>query len=156
MHTSKIQVGFAVLSIVVLLMSACGGGGGGGGTTPGTTTVLSAYVANYGDNSISQYTINPTTGALTPKSPATICAVPPQTTSCTVSGPQSVAVEPSGKYVYVANSVAGISQFTIGPGGVLQPMNPATVQSGPYGNSPTSVAVDPSGKYLYAVNSAGQ
>jgi len=154
MQASKIQAGFAALSIVVLLMTACGGGGGGG-TTTGTSTVLSAYVANYGDGTILQYTVNPSTGALMPKSPATICAVPPQTTPCTNYDPQSITVDPAGKYAYVANSLAGISQFTIGPGGVLQPMNPATVPWGSYASSPTSVAIDPSGKYLYAVNSAG-
>jgi len=150
MQAIKVQAGIVALSIVVLLMTACGGGGGGG-TTTGTTTVLSAYVANYGDGTISQYTINPSTGTLTPKTPATV----PSIVGNAMSLPTSIAVNPNGKYAYVANSSAGISQFTIGPGGVLQSMNPATISSGTSGYSPTSVAVDPSGKYLYAVNSAG-
>lgn len=150
MQASKIQTGFAALSIVVLLMTACGGGGGGGGTTSVTTTVLSAYVVNYGDGTISQYTINPTTGALTPKSPATV----PSIAGNTVSLPTSIVVDPTGKYAYVANSGGYvISQFTIGPGGVLQRMNPATVQSGSAGSGPTSIAVDPSGRYAYVANS---
>ncbi|MGA7595870.1 MAG: beta-propeller fold lactonase family protein [Gallionella sp.] len=152
MRTNRIQAGFAALSIVVLLMSACGGGGEG---VTGTTTVLSAYVANYGDGTISQYTINPSTGALTPKSPPTVVSDSALPAS---SGPTSIAVAVySGyaKYAYIANSLAGISQFTIGRGGVLQAMNPASVLSGGGGLSPTSVAVDPSGKYLYAVNSSG-
>jgi 6-phosphogluconolactonase len=152
MQASKIQAGFAALSIAVLLMSACGGGGGGG-TTTGTTTVLSAYVANYGDGTISQYTINPTTGALTPKSPATVCSMIVSSICNANSIPTSVAVDPTGRYAYVANSGDYvISQFTVGSGGALQPMNPATVPSGSGG--PTSIAIDPSGKYAYVANSS--
>lgn len=154
MQASKRQAGFAALSIVVLLMTACGGGGGGS-TTAGTSTVQSAYVANYGDGTISQYTINPSTGALTPKTPATLISTPGNSNSLPTSIAIAVDATGNGKYAYVANSNADISQFTIGPGGVLQPMNPATVQSGPSGNGPTSIAIDPSGKYLYAVNSLG-
>jgi len=156
MQASKIQAGFAALSIVVLLMSACGGGGGGGGsTTTGTSMVLSAYVANYFDGTISQYTINSSTGALTPKTPATVVSTPGNSNSLPTSIAVAVDATGNGKYAYVANSFADISQFTIGSGGVLQPMNPATVSSGPFGLSPTSVAVDPSGKYLYAANPSG-
>lgn len=152
MHASKIQAGFVASSIVVLLMTACGGGGGG--TTSVTTTVLSAYVANSGDGTISQYTINPSTGALTPKSPATICSMIVANLCNTSSFPASVAIDPTNKYAYVANSADQvISQFTIGPGGVLQRMNPATVLSGSAGSGPTSIAIDPSGKYAYSANS---
>ncbi len=51
----------------------------------------SAYVVG---TSISQYSIYPTTGDLTPKSPATV-ATPPN--------PEPIAVNPNGKYAYVAN-----------------------------------------------------
>jgi len=154
MRTNTIQVGFAALSIGVLLISACGGGGGTtAGTTTGTTTVLSAYVANYGDGTISQYTINPSTGALTPKSPATVCSMIVSSICYANSIPTSVAVDPTGRYAYVANSGDYvISQFTVGSGGVLQPMNPATVPSGSGG--PTSIAIDPSGKYAYVANNS--
>jgi len=153
MQASKRQAGFAALSIVVLLMTACGGGGGGS-TTAGTSTVLSAYVANSGDGTISQYTINPTTGALTPKSPATICTESPCNTA---DIPESIVVDPASKYVYVGNSGGTvISQFTIGAGGVLVPMNPPTVPAGNSGYGSYSVAIDKSGKYLYSANANGR
>src|SRR5450759_746200 len=63
-----------------------------------------AYVANYGDGTISEYSI--TNGALNTPEMATINAG---------SNPASVTVDPSGKYAYVANYGDGtVSQYTIG------------------------------------------
>ena len=138
------KIGYLLLCLAPTLLAACGGGGGGGAAA-GTTTVRSVYVANYGDNNISQYTIDASTGALTPKVPATVAAG---------AGPQSVTVDRGGKYAYVANSGDNtVSQFTIGAGGGLVPMNPATVLSGAPGSAPISIAVDPAGKYVYVANS---
>jgi DNA-binding beta-propeller fold protein YncE len=71
-----------------------------------------AYVANEGDGdlcgSVSMYTLNATTGALT--SVGTIAAPgapPPSPGSCS---PYSVAVDRSGKFAYVANEVALLQQ----------------------------------------------
>ena len=103
------------------------------------------YVVNQGGNTVSQYTIG-AGGALTPMSTATVPAG---------SVPSSVTIDPSGKYVYVANyglfGIAGgsISQYTIGAGGSLTPMTPATVAAG---TNPTSVTVDSLGKYAYVAN----
>src|SRR6202166_2901446 len=81
-----------------------------GGASPQSITVdptgKFAYVANGGafevtGGSVSMYTISPTTGALT--SGGTIdapCGPPPSPGSC---APYSVAVDPSGKFAYVAN-----------------------------------------------------
>ena len=67
------------------------------GTTPASVTVdptgRFAYVTNSGSTSVSVYTINPSTGALT-----SIGAVLTQTT------PSSVTVDPTGRFAYVANS----------------------------------------------------
>jgi DNA-binding beta-propeller fold protein YncE len=99
-----------------------------------------AYVANNGDGTVSQYTID-ANGTLTAMNPATVNAG---------VNPRSVAVDPSGKYVYVANNGDGtVSQYTIGANGTLTAMNPATVNAG---TGPISVAVDPSGKYVYVAN----
>ncbi len=49
--------------------------------------------------------------------------------------PYSIAVDPSGKYAYIANygynSInSTVSQYTIGTNGDLTPMSPATVSAG--------------------------
>jgi YVTN family beta-propeller protein len=69
-----------------------------------------AYVANTGgvfnsvSGSVSTYTINATTGALTSIDAAVAAG----------SGPRSVTVDPSGKFAYVANSGSNdISAYTI-------------------------------------------
>jgi 6-phosphogluconolactonase len=102
-----------------------------------------AYVANQYDNTISQYTIG-ADGTLTPMSPATVA---------TGETPESITVDPSGKYVYVPNAkpapAGRIYQYSIGADGALSPMSIPWVTAGTY---PESVAVDPSGKYAYVAN----
>ncbi len=66
------------------------------------------------------------------------------------SGPFSITVDPSGKFVYVANDLSdNVSQYTIGPDGSLTPMTTPTV---PAGSGPFSITVDPSGKFVYVAN----
>ena len=99
-----------------------------------------AYVANSGDNTVSQYTIS-VAGELTPMSTPTVQ---------TGAAPQSVAVDPAGRYAYVPNlNDNTVSQYTIGTGGSLLPMTPATVQTGA---GPWAVSIDPSGSYAYVIN----
>jgi YVTN family beta-propeller protein len=63
-----------------------------------------AYAANYGDNTISVYTIDQTTGALTAVGTAVAAG----------TGPTSVTVDPSGKFAYAANYGSNtISVYTI-------------------------------------------
>ena len=109
-----------------------------------------AYVANYGSNNVSQYTIgtpsSSTPGALAPMSPPTVLAG---------SNPYSVTVDPLGRYAYVANYGSNnVSQYTIGTPssstpGALAPMSPPTVLAG---SNPISVTVDPSGQFAYVAN----
>jgi DNA-binding beta-propeller fold protein YncE len=79
------------------------------------------YVSNSGDGTVSAFTINPTTGALTAiaGSPFTASGV-----ASTVT-PTALAIDPSSQYLYVANGDARtISVFTITAGtGVLIPGN---------------------------------
>ena len=109
------------------------------------------YVANDGDfevtgGSVSAYTIDATTGAL--KLMGTIAA------PCTVGpgscAPYSVAVHPSGKFVYVANeggfSPTSVSMYTINEG-YLEPIGLIAARG-----RAVSVAVHPSGKFAYLVN----
>jgi 6-phosphogluconolactonase (cycloisomerase 2 family) len=96
-----------------------------------------AYVTNSSLNSVSMYTINPTTGAL-----QRIGAVSAGTT------PFSVAVA-SGKFVYAVNEDSNdVSMYAINlTTGALEPLG--TVSAG---TTPKSVAVDPSGKFAYVAN----
>jgi 6-phosphogluconolactonase (cycloisomerase 2 family) len=103
-----------------------------------------AYVANSGDggtpSTVSQYAIGPS-GQLTALTPATVAAG---------IGPSAVAVDLSGKYVYVPNAGSNaVSQYTIGAGGSLTAIGSPV----PAGSSPAAITVDPGGKYAYVANS---
>jgi YVTN family beta-propeller protein len=89
--------------------------------------------------SVLMYAINVTTGALA--STGTIAAG---------TAPAFVAVDPSGKFVYVANSGSNnVSMYTIDTAtGAL-----TSVGTIPAGTEPLSVAVDPAGKFAYVTNS---
>ncbi len=69
-----------------------------------------AYVANSADNTVSQYSLDPSTGVLSPKSPATVA---------TRSGPTAIAVTPNGRSAYVVDegdSVVRSTASTLPPG----------------------------------------
>ncbi len=107
----------------------------------------SAYIADAGSfstpvNEISQYSINPATGKLTPKSPATVA---------TGAEPIAIAVAPDGKSAYVADATAHtISQYSISPAtGKLTPMSPRTVATG---SAPAWIVVAPDCKYAYVLS----
>src|SRR5258706_212871 len=122
-------------------MAGGGGGGGGGGSAPAAVSNIPrfAYVANQGSQTVSIYTVDAQTGQLRPNGYVTVGA-----------SPLSVTVDPSGRYAYVSNSNATVSQYTIGAAGALAPMTPATVPAGVAGT--TSITVDPSGRYAYVAN----
>ena len=115
------------------------------------------YVANDGDfevtgGSVSVFTIDTTTGALgLPRSLDAPCAPPPSPGSC---APFSVAVHPTGKFVYVANeggfSPTSISQYSLNASGGFV-SNRLTAASG----RAISVAVHPSGKFAYVAETSG-
>jgi 6-phosphogluconolactonase (cycloisomerase 2 family) len=118
-----------------------------------------AYVANNGCpdafyGSVSMYTINPTDGTLT-------SAGPPVTTGDYDA--DSLAVDPSGKFAYVANWGGGntggsVSMYAIdGTTGILTPTGTiqAPCTSGPGSCAPLSLAVHPSGKFVYVANEGG-
>jgi 6-phosphogluconolactonase (cycloisomerase 2 family) len=108
-----------------------------------------AYVVNNsaaGIGSVSAYTINATTGALTPIAGSPFAAG---------SDPSFVAVSPNGRFAYVAISsdagIGAVSAYTINATtGALTP-----VPGSPFaaGLAPTSVAVSPNGRFAYVTNS---
>src|SRR5438445_422351 len=135
---SLLRVIFRFCSLgFTLIVTACGGGGGGG-AAPATNIPRYAFVANNGDNSVSSYVVDAAAGRL-----KYIGKV------ATGANPNSVTVDPSGRYAYAANG-ANVSQYTIGASGALPPTATATVAAG---TNPISVTVDPSGRYAYAANS---
>jgi YVTN family beta-propeller protein len=91
-----------------------------------------------GSTSVSMYTINSTTGALA--SIGTIVAG---------TGPDSVAIDPAGKFAYVTNIGSNdVSMYTIdATTGAL-----ASIGTIVAGTGPDSVAIDPTGKFAYVTN----
>ena len=119
--------------------------GGGASTDASDVPQGFVYVVNQSGATVSQLTIG-SNGAL--------AALTPPSVPCELR-PNSLAVDPSGKYLYVVNergatsaSYGSISQYTIGADGSLAPMIPATIAQD-YG--PSDIAVHPSGKYVYAI-----
>jgi YVTN family beta-propeller protein len=105
-----------------------------------------AYVANEGlyatDGSVSAYSIDPTTGALTSTSGG-ISGNSPEFCCFT-----AVAVHPSDKFAYVANGDStprSVSMYNInGANGALKYFGTIAAEG-----FPTSVVVDPSGQFVY-------
>lgn len=105
------------------------------------------YVINYGTGSaagtISAYSIDQTTGNLTPLSTATYP---------TGIGPAFATLDPTGTYIYVPNSVDNtISAYSIGAGGALTSIL-STARAVPGASSVLGVAVSPNGSYLYVLD----
>jgi DNA-binding beta-propeller fold protein YncE len=105
----------------------------------------SAYAVDNLSNTagaVSQYTLNPATGKLTPKSPRMVA------TAGVPSG--LIAISPDGKNAYVPSGKA-ISQYRISPvTGKLTPMPPRKVAGAGF---PVGIKVAPDGRYLYFVSS---
>lgn len=68
-------------------------------------------------------------------------------------GPQSIVVDPTNAYVYVANRTANlITGYTLGTGGTLTPLSTSPFSTG---SAPNAMSLDSTGKYLFVVNSGG-
>jgi 6-phosphogluconolactonase len=99
------------------------------------------YVADLGGGHVLGYTINSVTGTLTPIASSPFAAG---------KFPQSVAVDPIGKFAYVVNEAdSTISAYDIGPSGAL-----TQISGSPFltGEAPQSVVVGPNGKFVYVVD----
>ena len=137
----------AVLGWLAVFTSGCGGDSFVH-TAPGCTPLsppTAAYVVNNSLNTISMYTVNSCTGALTATNPPTV-------TSGTAGGaPHTVVVAPSGKFAHVSNQVDGtVSMYSVNSStGVLTPTTPPTIATGTF---PLGLTVDPSGKFVYVAN----
>lgn len=115
-----------------------------------------AYVSNYDDGTLWEFSINPATGTLSLL--GTILVAPDTVCTCEAGGnniaAEDIALHPSGKYAYVTfsccSSPQSVAQFTINQtDGTLTPMTPPTVRSS---GSAASIAVEASGKYAYVTS----
>lgn len=107
-----------------------------------------SYVVNKGSSSVSAFSVDSATGALT------TAGLP----IATGMSPLAVAIDPERKFLYVANkslsnssfdssvSVFNINNMT----GVLTEISGSPFQMG--GRSPASMIVDPAGKFLYVTD----
>lgn len=117
------------------------------GTSPKLTsadpTGRFIYVSNSTANTVSQYSINQNTGALT--SIATALA--------TGTTPQYIAIDPTGRFLYIANSGANtVSQYSINQTtGALTSITTAIATGG---STPISCFCDVTGRFLFVANSA--
>ena len=110
------------------------------GSAAVTFTPQSLYVTNSGTNNVSQFSIAPSTGALTSLATPIPLAVTGQ--------PQGIAVTPNGSYAYVADFVnSGIESFGITNGVLSSSGSPV-----PTGSGPPWLTTDLSGSLLYNVN----
>ena len=151
------KLGLTGVSILFVLatLAACGGGGDSGGSggssaeaQPSDNVPHFAYVTNFDDNNVSAYSINAKTGVLTSIGAAVT----------TGTSPESIAVDPSGKFAYVANNsnfvsgspLGSVSVYTIdAKTGVLTSMGAAVAA----GTGARSITVTPSGKFAYVAGS---
>jgi len=132
-------------------LTAVAGSPFGAGNGPNAVAVdasgMFAYVANQNypaaSGTVSAYTINATSGALT--------AVAGSPFGDANGEPYGLAVDPTGKFVYAPNVFSySVSAYTInGTSGAL------TAAGSPFGTggNPEGVAVDPTGKFVYVPNS---
>ena len=97
------------------------------------------YVVHLQDNNVSAYSIG-ANGALTPV---------PGSPFAAGNAPDAVAVDPTGKFAYVATEHHNVWAYSIGANGAL-----TRVKGSPFaaGNGPVFVAVDPTGNFVYVAN----
>jgi 6-phosphogluconolactonase (cycloisomerase 2 family) len=102
------------------------------------------YAANFGDNSISEFTIG---------SDGSLAQISGSPLGISYSAPLSLLVDPSGKYLYVANEgSSNIAAYTIASGGSLTILSNSPFATG---SQPSFLAADPSGKYLLVGSQSG-
>jgi 6-phosphogluconolactonase (cycloisomerase 2 family) len=103
------------------------------------------YTANTGDNSISEYSIDPTLGTLTQITGSPLGE--------SYSAPLSLLVDASGKYLFVANEGSNnLAGYGIGSDGGL-----TVLANSPFGTAaePSFVASDAAGRYVFVGNQKG-
>src|SRR6478609_4141646 len=100
------------------------------------------YVSSFLNAQVTGFSINPTTGALTP------LACPVATTG---SQPLKIAINPAGTLLFTANQAGSVSGFAIiTTTGCLSPISPTLTDSVARG-----LTIDGTGQFLYVVTGGG-
>jgi 6-phosphogluconolactonase (cycloisomerase 2 family) len=103
------------------------------------------YVPNRGSQSISQFSIDPTLGTLTPIGSGIAGAG---------AGPILVVIEPTGRFAYAASGYGNdVWGYSIDSTGSLTALPGSPFTTGPSGSAPLFSIVDPSGQFVYTANS---
>jgi 6-phosphogluconolactonase (cycloisomerase 2 family) len=112
------------------------------------------YVANRGSDTVTAFSIG--NGAVLTRVPQT--SNNPNPVSVHGSAPRSMAISPSGRFFYVANSGSNtVTTFEIGPNGLLTLVPPTATSSNPIsveGTTPKDIALVPNRPFLYVSNSS--
>jgi 6-phosphogluconolactonase (cycloisomerase 2 family) len=126
---------------------------GSGGTTPVALamhpTLPLLYVINSGTNTITAFSYSPSTGALTAADVSSAVGI--QLTFTVGTNPSELALDHSGKFLYVANQVSNdVSAFSVdSTTGVLTAAGTTLTGAA---SGPRSVTVHPGGAYVYTAN----
>jgi 6-phosphogluconolactonase len=105
---------------------------------PPDVTPRYAYVTDSAAGQVLGYTVNSSTGALTPLGSFAVN-----------TGPSSIGGDATGAIVYVANADGTVSGFIVNAGtGALQPVAGTFIA----GTRPISIAVDPHDRFVYVAN----
>src|SRR5260370_8787132 len=141
----KLRSKFTALVCCIVLLVLAGAGTSLWGQTAGFAYVAncgSSNCASIGSGNVSAYTIDGTTGALTPVAGSPFPAG---------SIPTSLRVDPTGQFAYVSNAGSNnVSSYTIN--GSTGPLTPLSGPPFPAGSFPISVTIDPAGRFAYLAN----
>ena len=113
----------------------------GGGSSSSSHATHNAYISLTGADSVTLFRITDSTGVLT-----SVANSVPQVGT----GPVGLALHPSGKFLYAANSTGdSVSIFNVaGDGTLTQSGNPIPTE----GLNPQGAVIDPSGQFLLVTN----
>ena len=111
-------------------------------TVPCSPNPVFAFVTNAGGNNISVYSINATSGALTPVTGSPFAAG---------TNPASVTVNPAGTLAFVTNAYSSnVSVYSINA--TTGALTPVTGSPFAAGTAPSSVTVNPAGTLAFVAN----
>ncbi|MCA9795237.1 MAG: beta-propeller fold lactonase family protein, partial [Candidatus Eremiobacteraeota bacterium] len=121
-------------------LTTVGSFAGAGGATAVTTDRSGSflYTADRAQNVVSQFSIARATGALSPLATATIA---------TPTGPQAIALDPAGPFLYVGTDSGQVAAFSIGATGQLTSLGQTAQQPGL--GAVVGLEVDAAGRAVY-------
>jgi 6-phosphogluconolactonase (cycloisomerase 2 family) len=116
----------------------------------GSYVYATYYNTSPGAGILAGFSVNPTSGVLTQLTGSPFAK--------TLSGPIQVAIDPFGRFVYVADQGDGNADSSAGITTFVRNATTGALTAGKRsvaGTSPVAVAVDPTGRYVYSADFAG-